>query len=197
MNYLAHLYLSGNTEGLIIGNFIADSVRGSQMKDYSDEIQKGIYLHRKIDSYTDKHEVVKKSKARLNPEHHKYSPVIIDVFYDHFLAVNWDKYSSVPLRNYCDLMYKLLNKKSYLFPKRSRRFLFYLSMNDMLFRYSTIKGVERTLQILSYRARFESKMHTAHRNLLEDYDLYQQEFMIFFEDLKKNSLAENFNPGIL
>lgn len=188
MNYLAHLFLSGEDEDLIVGNFIADAVKGSQIEQYSEGIRKGIQLHRKIDSFTDKHEIVRKSKARLIPEFHKYSPVIVDVFYDHFMASDWMKYSEVNFRAYCDSMYKLLKSKSSVFPQRSKRFLFYLRRNDMLFHYRSILGVQMTLQVLSHRATFKSDMHLAHHNLLRDYNLYKEEFTLFFEELRKETL---------
>ena len=65
MNFLSHLYLSGESEGLLIGNFIADSLKGSAFNTFSPEIQKGILLHRKIDTYTDSHPIVDESKKRL------------------------------------------------------------------------------------------------------------------------------------
>ena len=86
MNYLAHLYLSGNDDELKLGNFIGDSVRGSDLSMYPPRVQDGIILHRGIDRYTDSHHVVMKSKLRLRPKYHKYAPVIVDMFYDHFLG---------------------------------------------------------------------------------------------------------------
>lgn len=188
MNYLAHLYLSGNSEGLIIGNFIADAVKGSQLQQYSTEIREGIFLHRKIDSFTDRHKIVRQSKYRLMPEYHKYSAVIVDVFYDHFLAANWEKYSNVSLRCFCDSAYALLKEKCRLFPLKSKQFLLYLAENDILFNYKSIDGIRKALSGLSYRARFHSNMHVAHHDLLKDYDLYRMEFEIFFDDLAKNTL---------
>jgi len=93
MNFLAHLYLSCDNEDLMIGNFIADFIRNKEVKDYSPEIQKGIFLHRQIDTYTDLHPMVKKGTHRLQKYHRKYSPVIVDVFYDYLLANNWERYS--------------------------------------------------------------------------------------------------------
>ena len=185
MNYLAHLYLSGESEGSIIGNFIADSVRGSQFMNYPDRIKEGILLHRRIDSFTDKHEIVRKSKLRLMPEFHKYSTVIVDVFYDHFLAANWEEYSSVPLRKFCDSVYALLQKNAGMVPVRSAFFLHYMTTNDILFHYRSIEGIGKALRGLSYRARFKSNMHLAHLKLQKDLDLYKAEFDIFFRDLQK------------
>ncbi len=98
MNFLAHLYLSGNDEQLMIGNFIADSVKGSSYKNFPDGIKRGILLHRAIDFYSDNHSVFLKSVERLRPNYHKYAGVIVDIFFDHFLAKNWKEYSENPYR---------------------------------------------------------------------------------------------------
>ncbi len=97
MNFLAHLYLSPDNTEIIIGNFIADHIVGNKFQQYSDAIQKGIMLHREIDTYTDAHAIVRRSKRRLNERYRHYNGVIIDIFYDHFLAVNWNTYSNIPL----------------------------------------------------------------------------------------------------
>ena len=90
MNFLSHLYLAGDSEELIIGNFIADAVKGSAFNQFSPGIQKGIVLHRKIDTFTDSHPVVELSKQRLRERYKKYASVIIDIYYDHYLAKNWN-----------------------------------------------------------------------------------------------------------
>ena len=93
MNYLAHFHLSNNNESLIIGNYIADDVKGKAYLNYSSEIQQGILLHRKIDDFTDNHPVVENSKHLIRHNQNKFTPVVMDVFYDYFLANNWDTYS--------------------------------------------------------------------------------------------------------
>jgi acyl carrier protein phosphodiesterase len=96
MNFLAHIYLSGDNDLLKIGNFMADSIRGHHYEDYPTEIRKGILLHRAIDSFTDMHPIYRQSKHRLHEKYGHYSGVIMDIFYDHFLAKNWNKYSNEP-----------------------------------------------------------------------------------------------------
>ena len=105
MNFLAHLYLSKNNKNILIGNFIADAVKGKKYQNYSKEIQAGILLHREIDNYTDAHPVVRKSKQRLNKRYKHYDGVIIDILYDHFLAKNWHNYSDIPLDIYAENVY--------------------------------------------------------------------------------------------
>lgn len=108
MNFLAHLFLSGKPGELMVGNFIADSVKGSMLSDFSEGIQQGIKLHRAIDNFTDNHLVTLKSKERLRIHFGKYAPVVVDIFYDHFLAICWEKYADRSLRIYADEVYKFL-----------------------------------------------------------------------------------------
>ena len=108
MNFLAHLYLSGNNKEVILGNFIADAVKGKELNRYKEQVQVGIRLHRAIDTYTDKHPVVEKSKERLRGKYHKYAGVIVDMFYDHFLAANWNEYSNEPLNKFTSNAYRIL-----------------------------------------------------------------------------------------
>ena len=94
MNHLAHFFLSGNDEDLAIGNFVADFITNRELPNYTEGVKRGIFLHRAIDAFTDSHLVVKQSTKRLHPFHHKYSPVIVDVYYDFLLAKNWDKFDN-------------------------------------------------------------------------------------------------------
>ena len=107
MNFLAHIYLSGTDEGVKIGNFMADSIRGRQYESYPKAIMKGILLHRAIDSFTDNHPIYRKSKHRLHEKYGHYSGVIMDIVYDHFLAKNWASYSDELLENYAQNFYTL------------------------------------------------------------------------------------------
>src|ERR1700741_2833759 len=100
MNFLAHIYLSGNDEDVIMGNFMGDFVTGRHYEGLNAGMIKGVELHRKIDEFTDTHPVVQQSKERLYKNYHKYAPVIVDIFYDHFLAANWSKYSNIELEKF-------------------------------------------------------------------------------------------------
>ena len=196
MNYLAHLYLSGDQPMVMIGNFIADHVKGKQFYLYSEEIKKGILLHRSIDAFTDRHAIVEQSKLLLRPYFHKYAPVIVDVFYDHFLARDWKEYHPQSLDNYSNDVYQLMENNISLLPERAQYMLTYMKKYNWLTGYATIDGMQRALSGLSKRTKFDSKMEEAPKFLTEHYDLFGTHFKIFFEELIVQVTNEKINLGI-
>lgn len=185
MNFLSHLYLSGDSEGLLIGNFIADSVKGSTFNNFSPKVQKGILLHRKIDSFTDVHPIVEISKERLRPKYKKYASVIVDIYYDHYLAVNWENYSDKSLDQYTKDIYSLIEKHKHTFPLKSQMFTKYMLEYNILSAYAHFEGIEKVLNGMSRRASFVSNMELAIHDLKEHYPLFEHEFKSFFPELKE------------
>ncbi len=183
MNFLAHLYLSDDNEKIAVGNFIADFVKGSMIDEFDSEIQKGIVLHREIDRYTDSHELVKNSKTRLWDTYRHYSAVIVDIYYDHFLASNWRQFSEEPLKAYTTRQYDMLSRYAADFPDRAQKTLFHMSKTDWLFNYRYLEGIDMALKGMSRRATFRSGMDRAIRSLEEEYDAFQAEFDAFFPQL--------------
>lgn len=169
----------------MIGNLMGDHIRGNNFNNLNDDVIKGVKLHRLIDAFTDTHPVVTASKERLRPVFHKYAPVIVDIFYDHFLAKNWNAYSEVPLQGYADYVYALLSKNKNILPQRTQSMLPHMIANNWLFIYSTTDGINRVLTGMSKRAKFDSKMENAAIYLIKDYSLYENEFYVFLKDLKK------------
>lgn len=183
MNHLAHLFLSQSNTDLMVGNFIADQVKGKQLLDYSTEIQNGIKMHRAIDHFTDNHGIVMRSKERLFSKYHKYAAVIVDMYYDHILAKNWSDYSPITLKQFTTSAYKVLAAKNEQLPERSQRILHYMSKDDWLSNYANIEGIAKALNGLAYRATFDSKMEEASIEIAEDYELYKADFDAFFPAL--------------
>ncbi|MBL4754323.1 MAG: DUF479 domain-containing protein [Flavobacteriales bacterium] len=185
MNFLAHLYLSGNDDELKIGNFIGDAVKGRDLSEYSPRVQDGIRLHRGIDRYTDTHPIVLKSKLRLRPKYHKYAPVIVDMFYDHFLASLWADYSKVPLEAFIHSCHDLLNSQKDMMPNHAQYILPYMIEGQWLLGYRELSGLDCSLTGMSERSSFKSNMEHATADLEKDYESYRQEFQSFFPDLEK------------
>lgn len=187
MNFLAHIYLSGDNPKVKIGNFMADSIRGKKHKDYPQGYKNGILLHRAIDTFTDAHPIVRQSTKKLHSNYSHYSGVIVDIFYDHFLAKNWKKYSDVPLEIYVDEFYDLLQEHYDILPIAVKRMMPYLIADNWLLSYAEIKGISKVLSGMNRRTQNKSKMNYATTELLEYYEEFESEFTSFFEELKEFS----------
>lgn len=183
MNFLAHLYLSYSNKNILIGNFIADAVKGKKHVNYPAEIQAGILLHREIDSYTDTHPIVRKSKQRLNKQYRHYSGVIIDILYDHFLAKNWQLYSEIPLAIYAENVYTFLEDKAEIFPQKIQHLLPYMIQYNWLLNYASVEGIERVLKGMNTKTKGVSKMDLAIEDLKLNYSDFEEDFNTFFEEL--------------
>ena len=184
MNYLAHIYLSGNNDLLKIGNFMADSIRGKSYLDYPDEVQKGILLHRFIDTFTDAHPIYRKSKHRLHTQYHHYSGVIMDIVYDHFLAKNWNVYSDESLENYAETFYQLLQDNYSILTEKTKEMLPTMIANNWLLSYASLTGLEMILCNMDRRTKNRVNMHKAIVEVEQFYEEFEEEFFLFFKDLQ-------------
>ena len=183
MNFLAHIYLSNENEHIKIGNFIADAIKGNNYKHLPEEIQKGIILHREIDSFTDANEIVRKSKRRLHERYRHYDGVIIDILYDHYLAKNWANYSQTALKEYTQDFYIILTNNYDLLPEKTKHLMPYMIQDDWLYNYSNLDGIERVLQGMNRRTKNKSQMHLAIEDLKINYTSFENDFEEFFKQL--------------
>ncbi len=184
MNFLAHIYLSGDNKEVTIGNFIADGIKGKDYKKYPIQIQNGILLHRGIDSFTDQHPTVRKSTARLHKNYGHYSGVIVDILYDHFLAKNWKDYHEQPLDEYVQDFYKLLKSEYDILPSRIQRMMPFMVSDNWLLSYATIPGIAKILEQMNRRLKNISNMNMAVVELEQYYTEFEEEFTSFFIELK-------------
>lgn len=190
MNYLAHIYLSGSDQNIMIGNFIADSIKGSKYLEYPIAIQKGILLHRKIDSFTDHHPSFRNSTKKLHQRYGHYSGIIVDIFYDHFLAKNWNDYSKTPLEKYIAHFYDILLQNQEILPLSIQKMMPYMIESNWLLSYSSVEGITRVLKGMNKRTKHRSGMDTATDELQLFYDQFYQDFKEVFKDLKQLSSNE-------
>jgi acyl carrier protein phosphodiesterase len=184
LNYLAHSYLSYQKTDLIIGNFIADSIRGNQFEGLTDGIIEGIRLHRKIDTFTDSHPIYLTSKHRFSKDFDKYSGVLMDIIYDHYLAKNFEQYSPLSLQQHADGIYEILKNNHGILPEHAKRFYGYMTERNILFHYSSLNGIETVLTHLSNRIRNRFELQLAIPILEANYKEIEEEFTIFFDDLQ-------------
>ncbi|WP_223550473.1 ACP phosphodiesterase [Aestuariivivens sp. NBU2969] len=183
MNFLAHIYLSGENDLITIGNFIADGIKGKDYKKYPRDVQTGILLHREIDTYTDTHDTVRQSTRRLHDKYGHYSGVIVDILYDHFLAKNWIKYSSIPLDLYVQLFYDSLETHYDLLPIKIKQMIPFMVTNNWLLSYASVDGISRVLDGMNRRTKNRSGMNQAINELEAFYRQFENEFSDFFNEL--------------
>ncbi|MCU0370265.1 MAG: ACP phosphodiesterase [Bacteroidales bacterium] len=183
MNFLAHLYLSGKEEDVIVGNFVADAIKGNSLQRFPEGMERGIRLHREIDHYTDQHPVFKASRSRLVPRYRMYAGVIVDLYYDHVLARYWDEYSDEDLAQLVARTYFLLIRRFHLLPPRSRRILPFMITQNWLVGYRDLHVLQRVFNGMSRRTSHQSGMENAIHDLQAGYDLFESEFRAFFPEI--------------
>jgi acyl carrier protein phosphodiesterase len=183
MNFLAHIYLSGDDDLIKIGNFMGDYIKGNAYHMYPDNIQKGIRLHRSIDSFTDRNRTAIKAKELFYVQYHKYAGIVIDILYDHFLASNWNRFSDVPLNDYAQNFYSLMLKYEFMMPTEVQIFIPKLIANDRLYSYRTVEGIGSVLSTMSKYTSLPDYSEFAILTLKENYSFLEENFFTFFAEI--------------
>ncbi|WP_297421073.1 ACP phosphodiesterase [Clostridium sp.] len=181
MNYLAHIYLSCNSEENMLGNFLGDFVSKSQEDEFEYTIKQGIFMHKKLDTFTDSHPDFSRSRKRISSTNRRLAGVLIDMFYDHFLAKNWHDYSLVSLEEYVDNFYKTLKKFSYCLPDKLKRRMPFMIEENWLLSYRDISGIQRSVERISKR--FSNTRHPLINpidELINNYDSLENDFKSFY-----------------
>lgn len=163
---------------------MADGIRGKQFENFSYEIQKGILLHRAIDTFTDAHPVFRESTKKLHERYHHYAGVIVDIFYDHFLAKNWKMYSDENLEEYISRFYQSLHTHHDLLSEKTKGMLPYMEKQNWLLSYQSVAGIHQILSQMDRRTNNQSNMRFATDELKMHYTDFEQEFTVFFEELR-------------
>ncbi|GAB4142049.1 MAG: ACP phosphodiesterase [Cyanobacteria bacterium J069] len=183
MNYLAHLLLSEPDPLARIGNLAGDFLKGANVRSLHPSIQQGIALHRQIDAYTDQHPIVRRSKARVEPPYCRWAGVLVDVFYDHFLAVHWETYSVGSLEVFVQEVYADLQQHQALLPPSLQRALPFMLAGDWLTSYRQVSGMAAILERMSRRSRRSSLLASSICVLQTHYDALEHDFHQYFPAL--------------
>jgi acyl carrier protein phosphodiesterase len=185
MNFLAHMYLSGDQQKILVGNFIGDFVKGRNLASrFEPLVVAGIELHRSIDHFTDTHKIVQQSKKRLAGKYGHYAGVIVDVFYDHFLSSKWSNYHKDPVEKFASNAYNILQSNDAILPEEVKGFLPYMIKGNWLVAYGTLDGIFQALTGIGRRTPYISNMQDAVKDLQEQYDVFDADFAAFFPQLK-------------
>ena len=185
MNYLAHAYLSFGHAGILAGNMVSDFVKGKAQFSFSDEVQKGIRLHRLIDEFTDTHAVTARAKEIFRPAYRLYSGAIVDVLYDHFLAADPALFHEGQLKIFTETNYRQLEAYRSELPPRFLNMLARMSGDNWLYHYRDFEGIRKSLGGLVYRATYLTESDTAYHLFREHYVALEACYQAFFPDVKQ------------
>ena len=184
MNFLAHIYLSGDSRELLIGNFIGDYVKGRDYEKFPPAIQEGILLHRKIDWFTDDHDITKKAKKLVRDQYGLYAGIVIDIFYDHYLSAKWDQFCDMSLKEYVRNRYRLLDSGFSMFPVGVKAWFPYFIKSNWLEAYTSFDGLIMVFKRMSYRTSLPDHSEYAVEQLKENYEEMESYFNEFFEEIR-------------
>lgn len=186
MNYLAHAYLSFGNDDVLIGNMISDYVKGKKKYDYSEGIQRGLEIHRAIDSYTDSHEIIKEAKAYFKQDYRLYSGAFIDVVFDHFLATDKNEFkTSDQLMALTQTVYDTLAASFTLLPLPFQHMFPYMKQQNWLYNYQFYWGIQKSLEGLRHRAQYITETESAFAIFNSDYAELKSLYAAFFPQLKE------------
>ena len=187
MNYLAHIYLAGDTEESLLGNIMGDFVKGPIDGGFHPEIEKGIRTHRKVDAFTDSHEIYRASRKLISPERRRFSGIIMDLAFDHFLTRNWSSYSDKDLGTLIIETYDVLIRRKDVLPEKFHQNLPRMIEEDWLGSYRTMEGAGIAIDRISgrLRRRFgrENTLMGAIEEVEKNYEVIEGNFNEFFPEL--------------
>ena len=189
MNYLAHLFLAGPEPPALLGALMGDFVKGPLEGRYPPAIHRSLILHRRIDTFTDAHPVTAASRARVGPERRRFAGIMVDLFYDHYLARHWDEHTSEPLTAFTARVYALLERHRSVLPERLRWIAPRMAESDWLGSYAQVASIHVALDRMSLRLKRENRLAGAGSELESNYTGLEADFRAFFPDLVRFAQA--------
>ncbi len=185
MNYLAHVFLAADSPESLVGAMLGDFVKGAAKNNYPPIIQRNIELHRSIDSFTDAHPIVRAAKPFITPARRRFAGILLDIFYDHYLAKHWTDFSAVPLDSFTANVYRALRAHQEHLPDKLQRMLPFMQAEDWLGSYARVEWIEVTLQRMARRLRHSDPLASGIIELQHNYTRFEQDFRLFFPALRR------------
>ncbi len=184
MNWVAHFVLSEDEEELVVGNWLGEIVRAKDYEKYSKPLQRGILMHREIDTYTDANPIIKRATQLFHQAQGKFSPVVVDLVFDYFLIQNWNKYREDSYESFKKEIYKMLMDHIELYPSKLQKTTEALLHYDWFENYRTLEGIQEVLRQMSVRTKYPNQMDTAVDVVFENEEILNQYFLDFFPEMQ-------------
>ena len=197
MNYLAHFKLAENHPELLVGNVLADHVKGTLVGQFDQGIESGIRLHRAIDAFTDAHPLVRASHARLAYEYRRYGGIITDIVFDHFLAINWNHYDNRPLDSFCrDTTKEIMRYKNVLIVPAKEQIERMIETKSME-HYIDPTFIRNSLIYLSRKLKRKNPLESGYSQFKIFEQALKNDFLFFFPELQNFAhswIQKNYRP---
>ena len=195
MNYLAHLYLSEPTEDAWLGSLLGDFVKGPLDGRYSGDITRAIVLHRNIDTFTDAHPLVLQSKSRISPERRRYAGIMVDMFYDHFLAKYWDEFHAEPVGSFTAKIYAILERRHAILPERLQQMAPKMAQWHWLESYAEVGSIRTALDRMGQRLTRENRLLGSADELTQHYAVLEKDFRAFLPQVREFAQRHHRAPA--
>lgn len=183
MNFLAHAFLAGSDPADRLGAMLGDFVKGPLPAGLPPALAAGVSLHRRIDGYADAHEAFNRSRSRVSPARRRYAGIMVDMFYDHFLALHWHRFADGPLEDFSAGIYGLMEDNTPLLSDRLKDILGYMKRDDWLVSYRSPASIGLALDRMSrHRLKRENTLLGAVEELQSGYAGFEQDFHAFLPD---------------
>ena len=194
MNYLAHLYLSEPTEDAWLGSLLGDFVKGPLDGRYSEDVTRAIALHRKIDSYTDAHPVVLQSKSRVSAQRRRYAGIMVDMFYDHFLAKYWREFHDEPLEEFTARIYAILARRQAMLPEKLQQMAPKMAQWNWLASYAEVSSIHTALDRMGQRLKYQNRLLHSADELVEHYTGLEADFRAYLPQVQQFAKRHHVAP---
>lgn len=191
MNYLAHAYLAGPVDSDRVGGVVGDFVKGLLSPPppaLSPTLVAGVALHRSIDSFADRHPAFQRSRARVSAARRRVAGIMVDMFYDHFLATHWDRLRGLAgldgdLSEFTAQTYRLIAAHGASLPPAFRPVFARMAADDWLAAYRDPATVALALDRMAvHRLRRPNPLAGAGEELWHDYAGFEEDCLAFLPD---------------
>lgn len=183
MNFLAHALLAGDEPALIVGGVAGDWVKGILPGMLPADIARGVALHRAIDDYAETHPAFRRSRARVSVARKRYSGILVDIFYDHLLAQDWENVHHRPLHDYCAGVYQMIETRMEELPAKAHPALRLMASQDWLSSYASMDGIASVMLRMSRRVKHPDMLAQAEQELLADLDGFEEDYREWLTDI--------------
>jgi acyl carrier protein phosphodiesterase len=184
MNYLAHILLARQSDDAMVGALLGDFCKPWEAGGYENDIAREIFIHRKVDAFTDSHPVILQAKSLFRQTTRRYAGISLDVFYDHVLAEHWDSYCDIPLEPFVHRFYRALLARREKLPLSLAGQVERMVSHDWLGSYRNFDSVRTAIWRIAGRlSRNGAFLKDSVEDLDAHYGALSDGFHAFFPDL--------------